>query len=270
MPGDAAHRYRDGPTMATVEVRCYGELNDFLPAPRRQRSFRHDCGPGSAVKDTLESLGVPHPEIDLILVNGQPAGFGCPLAAGDRVAVYPRFRRLDVSGISPVHVPLPAECRFLLDGHLGRLARYLRLLGCDAAHDARADDADLAARAAREGRILLTRDLDLLRRAAVQRGYRVRSTDPERQTTEVMQQFDLAGRVAPFTRCLPCGERLVAAPADAATRVPAGVAARHRDYRQCPGCGRLYWAGSHYRRLADLVDRLTAASGPGGAPPTPR
>ncbi len=223
--------------------------------PQRRRAFPYSFTVPGSVKDALESLGVPHPELDLILVNGEPAGFDRILAHGDRVAAFPRFRRLDISGISPVHVPLPEEPRFVLDGHLGRLARYLRLLGFDATHQVQADDKPLAARAAAEGRILLTRDLDLLKRRVIRRGYRVRSTDPRRQLAEVVQQFDLAGRFAPFTRCLACGDRLLAAtPAEVAAQLPPGVAGRYPAYQRCPGCGRVYWPGSHYRRLSALVD----------------
>jgi hypothetical protein len=219
--------------MATVEIRCYAELNDFLPVSRRQRAFARSFSIAGSVKDTLESLGVPHPEIDLILVNG----------------------------VSPVHLPLPPEARFLLDGHLGRLARHLHLLGFAADHQAEADDAALAAAAAAGDRILLTRDLDLLKRTIVRRGYRVRATDPVDQAVEVVRRFDLAGRLAPFTRCLPCGACLEEVTAqEAADRVPPGVASRHADYRRCPACGRLYWAGSHYRRLAALVDRIRRAA----------
>jgi len=251
--------------MGIAHIRCYGELNDFLPPLCRQVASSYAFSVPGSVKDALESLGVPHPEIDLILVNGEPAGFERLLAPGDRVAAYPRFRTLDVSGISPVHLAPLAEPRFLLDGHLGRLTRHLRLVGCDAAHQPQAEDAALAARAAAEDRILLTRDLDLLKRAVVRRGYRVRATDPFAQAVEVLRRFDLAERLAPFTRCLPCGEKLGRLPATAATpRVPPAVAARHTDFRHCPGCGRVYWAGSHHSRLAALVERLRlAACSPG-------
>jgi uncharacterized protein with PIN domain len=248
--------------MATITVRCYAELNDFLPPGRRQRALACSCTVPGSVKDALEALGVPHPEIDLILVNGEPCGFDRVLASGDRVAAFPRFRRLEVSEVSPIHLPPQNSPRFLLDGHLGRLARHLRLLGCDAAHSPQAEDAALAARAAAEDRILLTRDLDLLKRAVVRRGYRVRHADPFAQAVEVIRQFDLACRLDPFSRCLLCGETLLPLGEDeAASRVPSGVAARHHEYRACPGCGRLYWPGSHYRRLLDLVGRLRAAAG---------
>lgn len=248
--------------MPTIQVRCYGELNDFLPAPRRQRAFSHTFSVRGSVKDALESLGIPHPEIDLILVNGEPVGFGRILAHGDRVAAFPLFRRLDVTGTSPVHVPASQVPRFALDGHLGRLARYLRLLGFDAAHQVQADDEPLAARAAAEDRILLTRDLDLLKRRVVRRGYRVRSTDPRRQLAEVVRHFDLAGRFAPFTRCLACGDTLLAAaPAEVASQLPPGVVGRYPAYQRCPGCGRIYWPGSHHRRLRALVEWAQEVAG---------
>jgi hypothetical protein len=156
---------------------------------------------------------------------------------------------------------MPTEPRFALDGHLGRLARHLRLLGFDATHDPRADDEALAARAAAEERILLTRDLDLLKRRVVRRGYRVRSTDPRAQLIEVVRRFGLAERFAPFTRCLACGERLVAAaPAEVAGRLPSRVAGRYSAYQRCPGCQRVYWPGSHYRRLSSLVAWVRAAA----------
>jgi len=251
--------------MPAAEIRCYGELNDFLPEHRRGRALHHSFGVPGSVKDALESLGIPHPEIDLLLVNGEPAGFQRRLADGDRVAAYPRFRRLDVSAVSPVHLPLPEEPRFALDGHLGRLARYLRLLGFDAAHSPQTDDEGLARQAAEEDRILLTRDVDLLKRRVVRRGYRVRSTRPRLQLAEVIERFSLAGRARPFTRCLACGGSLAAASLDeVAGRIPPGVAARHRSFHSCPGCGRVYWPGSHHRRLSALVEAtLGAAHRPG-------
>jgi len=248
-----------------ADVRCYGELNDFLPEHQRGRALRYRFGVPGSVKDALESLGVPHPEIDLLLVNGEPADFDRLLADGDRVAAYPLFRRLDISAVSAVHLPLPDDPRFALDGHLGKLARYLRLLGFDATHRPQADDQALARQAADQDRILLTRDLGLLKRRAVRRGYRVRSTDPRAQLTEVVRQFSLAGRCRPFTRCLVCGEGLAAAsPEEAAGRIPPGVAAHQSAFRVCPDCGQVYWPGSHHRRLSALVEEaLASAAGAG-------
>lgn len=265
MPAAALPRYRSpsaiGADVSSASIRCYGELNDFLPVPRRQHAFTYAFTVPGSVKDALESLGIPHPEIDLLLVNGEPVGFERVLADGDRVAAYPRFRRLDVSGASPVHIPPPADPRFVLDGHLGRLARYLRLLGLDTTHRPQADDEALATRAAAEDRILLTRDLDLLKRRVVRRGYRVRATDPRQQVIEVVRRFDLAGHLAPFTRCLTCGERLVPAGAEEVTgKVPPGVVARYPAYHRCPGCERVYWPGSHHRRLSSLVEEVRSAA----------
>lgn len=252
--------------MPAAQIRCYGELNDFLPEGWRGRPMPCSFGVPGSVKDALEARGIPHPEIDLLLVNGEPVGFSHLLADGDRIAAFPRFRRLDISAVSPIHLPLPAEPRFALDGHLARLARYLRLLGFDAAHSPEVDDAALARQAADEDRILLTRDLDLLKRRVVRLGYRVRNTRPRLQLTEVAGHFSLAERSRPFTRCLACGECLAgASPEEVTSRVPAGVAARHRTFLACPGCGRVYWPGSHHRRLTALVEEVLAPT-PGAGP----
>lgn len=252
--------------MPSAEFRCYGELNDFLPPPRRQRAFTLAFRVPGSVKDALESQGVPHPEVDLLLVNGESAAFDRTLADGDRVAAYPLFRQLDISAVSLVHVPPPAEPRFALDGHLGRLARYLRLLGFDVAHRPQADDTDLANESAAEDRVLLTRDLDLLKRRVVRRGYRVRNTDPLRQAIEVVRHFGLAGLLSPFTRCLACGEALVPATTEeVAGRVPEGVTSRHAGFHRCSGCGRVYWPGSHHRRLSSLVAEIRSGAGRPGS-----
>jgi uncharacterized protein with PIN domain len=244
-------------------VRFYAELNDFLAPPMRQRDLTVGFDVAPSVKDLVESLGIPHTEVDLVLVNGEPATWADRVAPGSRLAVYPVFETLDIGPVNrlrpePLRVP-----RFLCDTHLGRLARHLRLLGFDTVYGHDWDDRRLAELSARERRILLTRDVGLLKRSVVTHGYRLRSTDPETQAREVVVRFDLAGRARPFTRCLACnGELEVAPPEAVADRVPADVARRGRDLSHCRACGRIYWAGSHHPRLAARVARLLGDPGP--------
>ncbi len=247
------------PWRHTATFRFYEELNDFLPAAFRKRSFERSFDGTPAVKNVVEAIGVPHTEIDLILVDGVSVGFGHRLAGGERVAVYPLFERLDIAPLNRLRPRPLREPRFVLDVHLGRLARYLRLLGFDAAYDREAADEALAARSAAEHRILLTRDLGLLKRAEVTHGYWLRSTDPERQVAEVVRALDLAGASRPFTRCMICNAPLanVAEP-EVRAALPEGVRGRHAHIARCTGCGRLYWPGSHFEKLARLVARLIA------------
>jgi len=240
-----------------AEFRFYEELNDFLPPARRKRDFIYAFQGRPAVKDAIEALGVPHPEVDLILVNGESVGFGHPLGDGDRVSVYPVFESLEIAGATRLRPQPLREPRFILDVHLGRLARHLRLLGFDTRYANDAADAAIAAAAARERRIVLTRDRGLLKHSAVTRGYWVRATAPRAQAAEVIRRFQLEARLRPFTRCLECNGVLRAADkAAVADRLPPRARRLHDTFAECPDCRRLYWPGSHHRRLAEFVAQL--------------
>lgn len=239
-----------------VIVRAYAELNDFLPPARRQASFEAVCSERTSVKDLLEGLGIPHTEVDLLLVNGDPAGFDRRLEDGDRVAAYPVFEALDVAGVTRVRSEPLRELRFVLDGHLGRLAAFLRLGGFDALYLRDACDAELAAVAAAERRVLLTRDVGLLKRRAVTHGYSVRSTRPAEQFDEVVRRFDLRRLVRPFTRCMRCNAALEEVPkAAVASLVPPRSFEAFDAFLRCRGCGKIYWQGSHTARLLRILHR---------------
>ena len=240
--------------MTEVTVRVYGPLNDFLPAPRRQLPWVRTFADHPSVKDVVEGCGVPHPEIDLILVNGRSVAFDYRVQRGDRVAVFPPFLRLDIGAATRVR-PRPREhTRFVADVHLGALARRLRLAGLDTAYRADADDAALADQADREGRILLTRDVGLLMRRSVAHGYFVRETRPHGQLVEVLRRFGPLD-LQPFTRCLRCNDRLRAVPKAAVeTALLPGTRQHVGRFAQCRGCGRVYWKGSHWKRLKQAVD----------------
>ena len=243
--------------MGRATFRFYAELNDFLPAERRAQDVVHEFVVPGSLKDAIESFGVPHTEVDVVLVNGEPCGFDRVLADGDRVSVYPVFESFDVSSLVRVRPAPLRETRFLLDAHLGRLARYLRMLGFDSAYDRGADDAALARRSAAERRILLTRDRGLLKRRDVTHGYSVRETDPRRQLREVVERFDLRGNLRPFTRCLRCNGPLRAAPKDeVAALLPPRVRELHNEFLRCDACGGTYWSGSHHSRMLGLIQNL--------------
>jgi len=250
-----------------VTLRFYEELNDFLPPPRRKRSFEVVYPEARSVKDLIESLGVPHTEIDLIVANGDSVGFNYRVRDRDRIAVYPVFEAFDVSTVSRLGRPPLREPRFLADVHLGKLARLLRLLGLDCAYDRRADDAGLLSRSLGEGRILLTRDRRLLMRRELSHGICIRSADPEEQCRQVVRRVQLEQRIAPFTRCLACNGPVEAVPKEAVIdRIPERTKRFVRDFRRCGSCGRTYWKGAHYASLKETVKRLSAPAAPGVPP----
>lgn len=244
--------------MKRVSVRVYGPLNDFVSMARRQATSTCTLDGTTSVKDLLEGLGVPHPEIELLLVNDEPAAFDRLVADGDRIAAFPRFHALDVSDLSRV-IPAAADpIRFVADGHLGKLVRLLRLLGFDTDYASDRDDSTLAEIAARDDRMLLTRDRDLLKRRTVTRGYFVRTTQPEEQIAEVLRHI---GHVptAPYSRCLRCNATLHAVEKSAvADGLPRRTRGAFNRFEQCAGCGRVYWRGSHWARLTQIVNGAVA------------
>ncbi len=245
-------------------LRFYAELGDLLAKERRGREFEHTCAAGGSVKDVIEGLGVPHTEVDLILVNGRSVDFGHGVQDGDRVSVYPVFEALDISPVLALRPEPLRVSRFIVDVHLGRLARYLRLAGFDTLYRNDWDDEGLAQLSVGERRILLTRNRGLLMRSVVTHGYLVRDNRPRPQLKEVLERFDLWGAVAPFTRCSVCNGLVRPVPkAEVAVGLPERTAEHYQEFWRCTGCGRVYWQGVHYRSLSPLFSRPGSASSSG-------
>jgi len=242
--------------MATF--RFYEELNDFLAPERRQREFETPCARAATTKHMIEALGVPHTEVELILVNGESVGFECPLADGDRVAVYPKFEALDVTPLLRVRARPLRTPRFVADAHLGALARLLRMAGFDTLYDNRYRDGEIADLAAAEGRIVLTRDRELLKLRHITHGCYLHALVPVQQFAELVHRLDLVGSMRPFSLCLECNRPLRAvAKAAVADRLPPSVRTGHDRFSTCDACGRIYWEGSHWRRMRDRLAALT-------------
>lgn len=240
-----------------VDVRAYAELNDFLEAESRGQTVRRPFRTHQTVKDIVEAMGIPHTEVDLILVEGDPVDFAHRPNVGDRIAVYPVFEALDIGSTARLR-PVPLrDPRFVVDVNLGRLARLLRVLGFDVWWSSNADDQHLADLSLDQRRILLTRDRGLLKRRAITHGLFVHSEDPEEQALEVIRRLDLRDRLAPLTRCVRCNGTLVAVTKDEVIEYLEPLTLRYYDeFSRCPDCGRIYWAGSHHAGLVRLVERL--------------
>jgi len=244
--------------MPRVALRFYEELNDFLPAALRKVDIPHTFDRRASVKDMIESLGVPHTEVDIILVNGRSVDFSYIVQDGDRISVYPVFESLD---ISPLLRLRPAPLRspaFVLDSNLGRLARYLRLLGFDCLYQNDYDDDTVATIADSEQRIVLTRDRALLQRRIITRGYFIREVQPRLQVKEVLARFDLYSLISPFKRCIRCNGSLQAVDKQAIEdRLEPKTRQYIDSFMRCNGCGQIYWQGSHHARSLRLIEELT-------------
>jgi uncharacterized protein with PIN domain len=243
-----------------VELRVYAELNDFLPPELRGTTVRREVREHQTVKDVIEAAGIPHTEVDLVVIGGEPVGFSHRPVSGDRLAVYPVFESLDVAPIARLRPAPLRDPRFVVDVNLGRLARHLRLLGLDVRFDPALDDEALARVSATEQRTLLTRDRGLLKRRNVTHGLFVREDRPFDQVVAVVRRLDLSTRLAPFTRCLRCGGVLAAVDKDEVLDRLQPLTRMHYDeFHRCTNCGHLYWRGSHHARLVRLVDEVRAA-----------
>jgi uncharacterized protein with PIN domain len=248
--------------MATASFRFYEELNDFLAPERRRREFSAPCARAATAKHMIEALGVPHTEVELILVNGESVGFDRLLQDGDRVAVYPRFEALDITPLLRLRERPLRVTRFVADAHLGGLAHMLRMAGFDTLYRNDYRDREIADIAEREARIILTRDRELLKYRGVTHGCYVHTLKPAQQFRELAERLDLARSFKPFTLCLECNAPLH--PVDkqrVRERLPPSVQANHQRFTACDSCGRVFWEGSHWRRMqASLSESAGAKS----------
>jgi uncharacterized protein with PIN domain len=245
--------------MRRAQFRFYAELNDFLPRGDRGSVLDRNFDVSASVKDMIESFGVPHTEVDVVLVNGRSVDFSHRVQDGDRISVYPVFESLDVRDVVRVRPEPLREPRFVLDAHLGALARRLRLLGFDCEYRNDFSDTELVDISATERRVLVTRDIGILKRSAVTHGYFVRATQARAQALEVVRRFDLVRAIDPFRRCLTCNELLSpVAKSDVADRLPPRTVRYYDEFRICSACEQVYWKGSHYERMLEFVADVQA------------
>lgn len=246
--------------MAIARFRFYEELNDFLAPQHRGREFEHSCARGATVKHAIEALGVPHTEVELIVVDSGSVGFDHRVRDGDRISVYPVFEALDVAPLVRVRAKPLRVTRFIADAHLGGLARLLRMAGFDTLYDNGWPDEEIRQRASTEHRIILTRDRELLKVRTVTHGCYVHATDVKAQFREVVDRLQLADSVAPLTRCLHCNRPLEPISKQAiADRIPENVARRHERFSTCADCGRIYWEGGHWERMRAMLREIVPA-----------
>lgn len=244
--------------MSELSFRFYAELNDFLPVALRHRQFNRHLNRRTSVKDMIESLGVPHTELEAIIVNGVSVDFHYILQDNDQISVYPAFSSIDISNLLKLRPSLPEKNRFVLDCHLGRLAKYLRQLGFDTLYKNDYDDEELASISATEQRILLTRDRALLKRSIIDHAYYVREVIPGKQLDEVLNRFSLAKQIKPFGLCTHCNGRIVAVrKSDIIDKLEPKTRAYYDNFYQCTDCKQIYWEGSHYEKLQKLFNEIS-------------
>lgn len=243
-----------------AKLRCYAELNDFIPPQWRQRSFPVGFVAPAPLRHIAEGIGIPHTEIALALRNGEPVDLDCPVSDGDRLALYPLFASVAVDSASPIQLRPAGTPHFIADAHLGKLAGYLRLLGFDTLYTNDLGDQALAAIAAAEQRVLLSRDRNLLMHKAVRFGAFLHTTNAWTGVEYLERRYQLCSHAAPFSRCMKCNGLLeMVDKSTVMDQVPLAVERFQDAFWRCQGCGQVYWRGSHWQAMQQRVTALCAA-----------
>jgi uncharacterized protein len=245
------------PVIRKAFFRFYEELNDHLPEPVRKKGFTYKFKGKPSIKNTIQAIGIPHGEVDLILVDGEPVDFGYLLQGEEKVSVYPMFESLDISFLRrPRPVPL-RDLRFIADVNLGKLALKLRLLGFDTVFRNDLEDDEIVKISISEKRTILTRDKGILKQNAVTHGYWLRNDDPKKQLKEVVARFQLSNSFRPFSRCTHCNGVLKPEKKEQLQQCLSEDTLQYYDqFWQCSGCGKIYWRGSHFNHILRWIEEL--------------
>ena len=242
--------------MNSAQIRFYEELNDFLPQIKRKVSYPVCFHNHPSIKHVIEAERVPHTEVDLILINGRSVSFAEKVQNKDIISVYPVFESFDISPVSKLRPEPLRNPRFILDVHLGKLTRYMRMLGFDSLFSPGYSDLDLVGISLAQNRTVLTRDRQLLMKKEFERGYWIRSDHPREQMIEVIHRFDLSGLIHRFSRCTLCNKTLTSVDESIArNRYPDHRFYSGKGFYQCDHCAHIYWWGSHCERFEKIFQQ---------------
>jgi len=241
----------------TAQFRYYEELNDYLPVDKRKKGFSYEFTGNPTVIDVVESMGVPHAEIDLILANGTPVSFSYRLQDNDIISVYPVFESIDISPVIRLREKPLREPQFIVDVHLGKLAKYMRMAGFDTLYNNRYDKTEIVELAADQNRIILTRSGSVLKDESVIRGLRIMSSNPTEQLYEVIHRLDLYSHFRPFSRCMICNGLLAQTDKESILDLLHEKTKRYYDeFYRCTSCKKIYWNGSHYEKMKQFIEQI--------------
>ncbi|MGA2406321.1 MAG: Mut7-C RNAse domain-containing protein [Bacteroidales bacterium] len=247
--------------MSTAYFRFYEELNDFLPQEKRKKLFPYEFNGTPSIKDAVEAIGVPHVEVDLILVNSLSVDFSYKLKNADSVSVYPVFESFDIAPVTHLRKKPLRDLKFVADVHLGKLTKYLRLCGFDTYYRTDLNDEEIIDLSLSDKRVILTRDKGLLKNKKVTHGYYIRSRYPRYQLKEVFLRFDLKNLIASFTRCMECNGLLRnVTKKEILDRLLPKTRQYYRKFKMCNDCNRIYWNGSHWQNMKRDIKTLMLAT----------
>lgn len=233
----------------------FGSCLDFV----NNTIFNYEFNDNPSVKDAIEAIGIPHVEIGMIMINGVSKSFEYHIEEKDKIQVYPHnFFKTKTSNNINLLPFKPKKLSFLLDVHLGTLARYLRMAGFDTLYQSKDyGDAFLAEVASTDNHIMLSRDIGLLKRSKLNYGHWVRNTNPKEQFKEIVQLYNLQNIFKPMSRCIKCNEPITLVKKEKIESiVPSKVYQWKEKFFQCSGCEKVYWEGSHHKNMMELLEEI--------------
>jgi len=237
--------------------RFYEELNDFLPKHRRKTTFEAEFRGKRSIKDMIEAIGVPHTEIDLILVNGKSVDFNYILQKGDLISVYPVFESLNIANVTLLRkIPLRRH-KFIADINLGNIVKYMRVLGFDVYYDSLLSNHEIIEISKRENRIILTKSRKLLKFKDVTHGIFIRPGTTTEQIRRIIDYLDIKDNIKPFSRCLRCNTLLKSVLKEKILdRIPPKTKEFCDEYVQCRSCDKIYWKGTHFINMKKVIRQI--------------
>ena len=237
--------------------RFYEELNDFLPKYRRKTDFEAEFKGKRSIKDMIEALGVPHTEIDLILVNGKSVDFNYILQDEDRVSVYPVFESLNITDVTLLRKTPLRRNKFISDINLGDIVKYMRILGFDLYYDSLLSTREIIEISKRENRVILTKSRKLLKFKDVTHGIFIRPGTTAEQIRQIIDYLDIKDDIKPFSRCLLCNTLLKSVlKENNLDRIPPKTKEFYDEYVQCQFCDKIYWKGTHFINMKKFVRQI--------------
>lgn len=245
-----------------VTFQFHGNLNDFLKRENRNKPITYQFGYKQNIKDACEALGVPHCEIFEVHLNNTFAVLENHLSNGATIDVYPRGflknqNKLTGKSLQDNFHP---DQGFIIDVHLGKLAKLMRSLGLNVLYDKNIKSSEIGVLSTQTKRMLLTGDIALLKRRIIRRGYYIRSKKPEEQLKEVVHRFAKNYSFSLFSRCLLCNEPVVKIEKeDILHRLLPNTKKYFDIFYYCHNCDKIYWRGSHYEKMKNLLDRVISS-----------
>lgn len=242
--------------MKQAYLRFYEELNNYLPEAKRKQWIVYELSSDKTIRHVLAEFQIPSNEIDLLLVNQQSQNIGYQLKDQDRISVFPMFELFDISGISEVRNRPLRKTQFICDVHLGKLGKYLRMLGFDTLYSNQYSKKEIISIAENESRIILSKDRSFSKYPTVNRFYRVRSSNSLEQLKDLLDRMSLYRQFNPFSRCLRCNHPIKPIEKkEIQSRIQEQTQKYYDQFFICPNCDHVYWKGSHFESMRHFIEK---------------